>query len=618
MLAKRDSPVRASGVHRTAKSFLSALWAPNWRSRPIRRRSTVLDRISSVPMPRIAGTAWGAAVFSVVTLVTWPAEAAPGVANRLAGADAQGPATESVTAIYHNPAMLGSLPGLHFQTTLRGGVDHLSVRRFAIGTDGTPTSQLGAWPQAANPVFDYFVGVSFLLDPIAIGAAVHTFDSRYRIYSSPELSYHLAGEDDLGCAIDRSRVCPELRKGGTLEMRTDLDVSLAWNALDFMTIGATLHVPRSRTYFARDVDSVLTGVSEGAGCDPASASVENPICAERLAFRGNTRLRWFGLQPNGSRLDIALTLGVAFVIRNKLTIGIRYRTQPLLNGGSITLHGEAAVCAPNSAAQERSDMPSCATAGAIDATMTEILPRELAIGFAGAVGKWQLDSNLYWIDRCPGFDPAGACKGRDSRSLRLTGLDQDASTLPDSTIYRGRADIFGVELWTRYRLDDAIGANLPWNKVLCSGKEAVDPQTRRRTRCVPRVDLLIGAGFNSPGVQPGALTAAANEGWTVLTSFGTSFNLPTRNGTWSLVPAYALDLMVPTRVGPGGATPSFDPAAGIAFEQGGADLNSRSAATVLEGRALPTNAGVYTGAVHSILFALRWSERGFGTGDPQR
>lgn len=562
--------------------------------------------------PCTSGCLAALACFALVALAPSPALAVPGVANRLAGADAQGPATESVTAIYHNPAMLGALSGLHFQTTLRGGVDHLAVRRTAIATDGTPIDQAGAWPQIANPVFDYFVGISFMLDPIAIGAAIHTFDSRYRIYGDDSLRYHLAGEEDLGCGLDRSRVCPELRKGGMMEMRTDLDVSLAWNALDFLSIGATLHVPRMRAYMARDVDSVLTGVSEGASCDPASASVENPICAERLAFRGNTRLRWFGLQPNGSRLDIALTLGAAFVIRNKLTIGIRYRTQPLLAGGQITLNGKAAVCVPNSAAEERSDLPSCEVASAIDATMTETLPRELAIGFAGAIGNWQLDSNLYWIDRCPGFDPEGACNGRDARRLRLTGLDQDASTLPDSTIYRGFADVFGAELWARVRMDDAIGANLPWNRVLCSGKEAIDPKTRKRTRCIPRVDLLAGAGFTSPGVRPSALTAANNDGWTVMTTFGTSFNLPSRTGTWSLVPAYALDLMVPTRVGPGGATPAFDPAAGLAFENAGADLNDPSATKVLQGRALPTNAGVYTGAVHSILFALRWTERGFG------
>lgn len=567
---------------------------------------------------RTAGCLAALACFALVVFGPRPALAAPGVANRLAGADAQGPATESVTAIYHNPAMLGALSGLNFQTTLRGGVDHLSVRRFGIGTDGTPTDQLGSWPQLANPVFDYFVGVSFMLDPIAIGAAVHTFDSRYRIHSNDALRYHLAGDEDLGCAADRSRVCPDLRKGGMLEMRTDVDVSLAWNALDFMSVGATLHVPRSRTYMARDVDSVLTGVSEGASCDPASATVENPICTERLAFRGNTRLRWFGLNPSGSRLDIALTLGVAFMIRNKVTIGVRYRTQPLLDGGRITLSGKAAVCVPNSAAEERSDLPACEVAGAIDATMTERLPRELAIGFAGGFGNWQLDTNFYWIDRCPGFDPEGACEGRDARRLRLTGLDRDASTLPDSTIYRGYADIFGAELWTRVRMDDAIGAKLPWNRTLCSGQEAVDPKTRKRTRCIPRVDLLAGAGFHSPGVRPSALTAANNDGWTVMTTFGTSFNLPSRNGTWSLVPAYALDLMVPTRVGPGGASPAYDPVAGLAFESAGGDINSAAAAKVLQGRALPTNAGVYTGAVHSIMFALRWTERGFGRGAMRR
>ncbi len=545
------------------------------------------------------------------------AAAAPGVANRLAGADAQGPATRSVTGIYHNPAMLGALPGLHFQTTLRTGVDHLSVRRFAINPDGSPTGNFAEWPQLANPVFDYFVGVSFMLDPIAIGAAVHTFDSRFRIDSDPSLSYHLVGEQDFGCGLDRTRVCPSLRKGGMLEMRTDIDLAVAWNPLDFMSIGATLHFPRQRSYFARDVDSVLTA-SDDTGCEPASASVENPICAERLSFRGNTRLRWFGLQPNASRLDIALTVGLAFVIRNRVTLGIRFRTQPLLDQGRVTLHGQAAVCVPSEVAEQKSDLPNCEIASPVDATVSEIIPRELAIGLAGEVGNWALDSNLYWIDRCPGWERGGGCGGRDHRSLQLVGLDRDSATLSETTIYRGHVDIFGAELWARYRMDDVIGANLPWNKVLCSGNEGIDPSTKRRARCVPRVDLLLGAGFNSPGVRPSALTAANNDGWTILSSFGTSFNLPTRNGTWSLVPAYSLDFMVPTRVGPGGVDPAFDPTAAIAFEQSGADLNAPSANAVLQGRATPTNAAIYTGAVHSILFALRWSERGFGGRDRRR
>ncbi|PRP91021.1 hypothetical protein ENSA5_59330 [Enhygromyxa salina] len=562
-----------------------------------------------------AARRWAARWLGGLAVLALPAtvHATPGVAKRLGGPSAQGPASSSVTAIYHNPAMLGSLPGLTFEATLRAGIDHLAIRRFGVDVNGAPIDALGDRINLVNPAFDYFIGASFLLDPIAIGVAVHTFDSRYRIDSDPSLNYHLLSETDIGCAIDGSRICPRLRKGGMLEMRTDFDLSLAWNALHFMRLGATAHFPRQRTYLARDVDSVLTGANADAGCDPQSASVENPACAERLSFRGSTRLRWFGLNPNGTRLDFALTLGVAFDIRDRVTIGLRYRTQPLLAGGEVTLNGSAAVCLPDQRSVDDSSLPACEGATPIDATLSETIPREFAIGAAGELGNWALDANLYWIDRCPGFDPDGGCDGRDSRSLELVGLDQDASTLPETPIYRGFKDIFGAELWARYRLDDVIGANLPYYKVLCSGgSEGVDPETGKQLRCFPRVDLLFGGGFNSPGVRPSALTAANSDGWTILATIGASFNLPGRNGTWSLVPSYGVDFLVPTRVGPGGVSPAFDPVAAIEFERSGADINSPYADAVLAGRGLPSNAGTYVGAVHTITFGIRWSERGFG------
>lgn len=541
------------------------------------------------------------------------AVASPGVANRLGGANAQGPATSSVTGIYHNPAMLGAVPGFRFESTLRTGVDHVSVRRFDIESDGTPTAQQRRTLHLANPTFDYFVGASFLLDPVAIGAAIHTFDSRFRIDSDDQLAYHLAADEDFGCSLDASRVCPNQRKGGMLEMRTDFDIALAWNALDFMSLGATAHFPRQRSYFARDVDSTLTAAGMDGGCDPATTSVEDPNCADRLSFRGSARLRWFGLNPRPStRLDFALTLGVAFNIADRVTLGIRYRTQPLLDGGQITLNGTAAVCRAGEVSDEQSQLVSCDGSEPIDATVSERLPQEVAVGVAGEIGNWALDGNLYWIDRCP-LGGVSECDGRDARSLELVGLDQDASTLPESTLYRGLQDVFGAELWARYRLDDVIGANLPYYKVLCSGgSEGIDPTTGKQLRCVPRVDLLLGGGVNSPATRPGALTVANSDGWTMLATLGASFNLPGRNGTWSLAPAYALDFMIPTRVGPGGHTPAFDPTAAIAFEASGADLNSPYADVVLAGRGLPTNAATYIGAVHTILFSVRWSERGIG------
>lgn len=543
------------------------------------------------------------------------AVAGPGVANRLAGGSAQGPASSSVTAIYHNPAMLGTLPGLSFEATTRIGVDHLIVRRFGISPNGEPIDALGGRVQLANPTFDYFIGASFMLDPVAIGAAVHTYDPRFRINSDESLHYHLVPDVDLGCAVDGSRSCPGLREGGMAEMRTDFDLALAWNALHFMSIGATAHFPRQRAYMARDVDSVLTGANLDTGCDPQSASVENPACAERLSFRGNTRLRWFGLNPRPStRLDFALTVGVAFTIRKRASLGIRYRTQPLLGGGATTLNGLATVCLPNGAVNEQSSLSACESATPVDATMTETIPRELAIGGAIDFGEWKFDTNLYWIDRCPGrTDGSGGCGGRDARALELVGLDEDASTLPETTVYRGLRDVFGAELWARYRLDDLIGANLPYYKVLCSGgREGVDEATGKSLSCVPRVDFLFGAGFNSPGVRPSALTAASSDGWTLLGTLGTSFNLPTRNGVWSLIPAYGVDFLVPTRVGPGGYDPAYRPSQAIDFEAGGADLNAPSAAVVLQGRGQPTNAATYTGAVHSVSFSVRWSERAFG------
>ena len=473
-------------------------------------------------------TSLGVGLTLACGLVSVDARAAPGVANRLSGPSAQGPASASVTGIYHNPAMLGRLPGLSFEANLRTGVDHLGVRRFNIGLDGAPTEDLLGRVNLVNPAFDYFVGLSFLLDPVAIGAAVHTFDSRFRIDSDPALAYQLVSDTDIGCAIDSSRICPQLRKGGMVEMRTDFDLALAWNALEFMSLGATVHFPRQRTYLAHDVDSVLTGVNTDTGCDPQSASVENAACAERLSFRGNTRLRVFGLNPRPStRLDLALTVGVSFDIRDRVILGVRYRTQPLLARGEITLNGSAAVCLPNPS-ETNSQLPACEGAAPIDATLTERLPQELAIGASGEIANWALDANLYWIDRCPLGDFSG-CDGRDSRSLELVGLDQDASTLPEATIYRGFKDVFGAQMWARYRLDDLIGANLPYYKVLCSGSEGIDPQTGKRLRCVPRVDLLLGAGFNSPGVRPGAMTVTDSDGWTLLGSIGTSFNLPGRN-----------------------------------------------------------------------------------------
>ena len=62
------------------------------------------------------------------------------------------------------------------------------------------------------------------------------------------------------------------------------------------------------------------------------------------------------------------------------------------------------------------------------------------------------------------------------------------------------------------------------------------------------------------------------------------------------------------RVGAGGAAPNYDPSAAAEFQGANGDLDDPSSAAVIAGRARPTNAGRYFGSVHTLLFALRWSE----------
>ena len=52
--------------------------------------------------------------------------------------------------------------------------------------------------------------------------------------------------------------------------------------------------------------------------------------------------------------------------------------------------------------------------------------------------------------------------------------------------------------------------------------------------------------------------------------------------------------------------------AAAAFNASGGDLNTPEAALVLAGRGRPSNAGRYTGAVHTFMLGLRWSERTIG------
>jgi len=555
-----------------------------------------------------AGRFLRAAALAVTVLVAWlagsPAFAAPGQAERLGGVEPQGPATRSVTALHHNPAMLAQMPGLNAGLTFRAGVDQLSVARNPTDPNGDPTASPGSPSHLVQPAFDYFVGASFRLDPIAIGAGVYTLGSRFRPNSADDLRYHLRGDPDFGCAFRRD--CPdELHRGGAQETRTDWTLALAWNAYDKAQIGLGLHFPRMRMSFARDEDTSLQSTDDPRGCGPTDdVEVEDRRCSERLVFDGRTRLRWFGLNPNGTRFDFALTLGAAVPIGDRATIGVRYRTPPLLDRGRVDLGGHALVCLSDAAfSAGLNDLPRCRTADEVSARVTQRLPQEVAIGSSvqlGARGQLTLDTNLFWTDFCPGGVRPGECGGRDAPILSIVGLDRDAQLLFEGPIHRGRADAYGAEIWGRYDF------------VRTSDVVKVRPEDGN-SKSKPNLSLNFGGGFMSPAIRPSALTANDSDGWKLNGSIGTTIELRQRGGSVLLVPGYGIDLLLPTQVGPGGRSAAYRPTAAQAFAASGGDINGAGANAVLAGRGRPSNAGRYVGSTHVLTFTVRWAER-----DPSR
>lgn len=542
------------------------------------------------------------------------AHAAPGSLPRMAGVEAQGPATSSVTALFHNPAMLASMPGFRFETHLLGGLDVLSVRRSLIRSTGSPTRSRGQVTNLLNGAFGGFMGASFQLDPFAIGAGVYTREVLFRRNGSNALRYHLAPDTRVGCTTPGKNGCPRIPIGGKTRVQTDFTIALAGNLFDRLSLGGSVHFPFFFDQFAYDEDTALTAGAEDSECLQLLGSVpaEEPACAERLAFRGNTRLRAFGLNRRPStRLDFMVTVGAAIKVTRDLTFGIRYRTAPLLNGGRTTLNGSAMACLTDEALrQNRSDAPACSQARPIEATLSERIPQEVAIGSSAAFGeqkRWKIDTNLYWIDRCPGTRRGGGCGGRDAATLSLVGLDSRAAALPESSLYRGYKDVFGVEIWGRYRLDHLLTAA---GVYFCDGSVRRDAQGRRIS-CRPRTDLLFGASFATPGVRRGAITASNFDGWKLSASLGATFRIPSKSnarGSWFVSPGYAVDLVLPTQVGPGGFSAEFDPEAAFLFEASHRDINGAGARKVLQGRGRPTNAGDYIGNSHFLTLSFRWAE----------
>lgn len=536
----------------------------------------------SPPRPRSRHLSTGATAgwvgTALVSLLAAPwAHAAPGQGLRLGGIEPQGPASRAVTALHHNPAMLAAIPGTAVHASIGLSIEQQRIRRNRIDpATGEPQSALGEPTNVGHLGMGYFVGASIYFDPIAVGVGVYDLGSRYRLTSADPLRYHLAPDPDAGCLRAGLSACPP--NGGAVTHRQDLTVALAWNGGP-VKLGASLHLPRLRERFAFDNDTELTPPGN-ATTTITCPDKEDPACAERVGFKGWNQ--WIPRDGAPAGFDFAVTVGGAIGLRNDtITLGARYRSPPLRRGGELQLGGVGLVCRPQAEAgiegEPVDQVPPCDIAEPVGATLRLRLPQQVAMGGSFVFGRsrqWRMDLNLYWMDLCPGGLTATRCPTGGAQTLRLIGLDRQSFTLPEFSRFRGATDIYGADVFARYR-------------------------------AASNTFVLAAAHMASPAVRRGATNASDDESWRVGTSFGARLRLPRVDLV--MVPGYGLDFLLPRRVDP--STALFSPAAATAFESGDGDINAPGASGVLEGRGRPTNAGRYFGMVHTLSFALMWGER---------
>ncbi len=503
------------------------------------------------------------------------AAAFPGQALRLGGIRPQGPATRSVTAMHHNPAMLATLRRAAFQVSITAAAEQNRIRRSAIDPDtGEPTGAMGTRNSLLQPGFDYFLGGSLHFDPIAIGLGIYTLGTTMRIASADPLRYHLAPDPDRGCLRLGTDKCPP--NGGQVSYRHDITGAIAYDGGPFQ-LGVGLHFPVVRERFAFDEDTSLG--SQGTS-DTTCTDKEDPACAERVGFKGWTR--W--VPPSGAPagFDAALTFGVGVQLANDtISLGARYRTFPLRRGGEVVLAGVALVCRPDPEAESTAAVPACSAATPTSATLRERVPQEVALGAAFLLGRnrdWHLDLNLYWIDLCQGGAKRASCDDDGGQTLRLVGLDRRAFALPEFTRYRGLQDVYGADAYVTYRAH-------------------------------ARTAVLFAGHGSTAMVRRTASSAGAADGAKLGLSAGAAIRLrPGARSRVTLVlsPGYGLDVTLPHRVRPGQA--AYSPAAAADFAASGGDINAAGADSVLAGLARSTNAGRYFGLTHSFTLALSWGD----------
>lgn len=523
---------------------------------------------------KATGSAGLGFLFFLASPAHHPAEAAaPGDGRFLAGMQAQGPASSATSAVFHNPAMLADLAGLHAQVSLQGRWVQQWVATPQWSAPGVFSGSYGRYKAYNHLALNGFIGASFLFEDFAIAAAWYSLDNQSRAHAPAAYRGFVKKNPNLGCELLPGIGCKKKHHhGGYYEHRSELTIALAWQSLQRIRFGLSIHFPRYDLAWTRQYNA-----KQDPGYNACrGALAQDPSCETVQELDLRSRFRWFGLNERSSRLIFAFTTGIAYAPNDYLTLGARFRWRPNFGARPIQLHGTVEHCAATANEEE------CIDPTPRSVQMSQSEGRQLAVGIAWrffAPRPLQLDAQVYWLQSCAYREQD--CQDGIHRRFSALDFEADDETLVDIPVYRGRWDRFGAEFWLR------------------------NPLTQAEAAAWRRVQLNFGLGGESPGMRRAAHNIINDEGWRIWGAASTAIELLRRKAPLYILPGYALQWSLPRKVG---SPADFQPQAWQDFQNSTGDIDTPAGQAVLQGRAQQSNTGAYSFLSHNLSLSLRWGE----------
>lgn len=507
-----------------------------------------------------------------------PALAAPGQGFFLSGIEAQGPASTRLSAVFHNPAMLTELPGLHLQLSLNAKLHTQRTQVALRSTNGLPIPN-GFEPRQTyrNWGADGFFGASFLFENFAIAAAYYSLDSKFVERAPESLAGFVRANPSPYCRLNPAKRCPgSAPYAGWAEVPTEFTFALAWQTIRRLKLGLSLHLLRYRLRGSR-TRPAKQEATQGL-CEVFFPS--DPECTELEQLRFQTE--WTNRDPAGSRIQVAMTAGIAWTPNDRWTFGARYRMRPNFGLRTPIYPGTLQGCAISS-----EGVLQCERKRDAAAQLEQSQGRQVALGASFRPFGDRLlniDVQAYWIQDCPVRQRSKGCQLHPDATITVLGR-LDSPRIVDRPWYRGRQDRWGAELWLHRSL-----------------QRNIVPRFRR-------LAYTAGLGGYSASVHPSAHNPIDSDGTGFFGAANLSIELLRRNSSMFLVTGYALTWQRPRELGHAGISPAFMPDAFGIVQSQGQGIDGPAGQAVMSGKARASNAGRYHSLRQAASIALRWGAR---------